>query len=615
MIKVELKNKSENPFYGMRYTLNLFQTLGKMVNTTLLDQAWEEVKDNKEKRQLFWSLLFSIGDITARQHNIFHKNKTDSGGTAARDQFLAIVMWMKNRHMKQFLKFMWHRLINEFISFDVLLATRIRTAKKTKNITATINMIGNDPAYISELSDFIVSIIKGNNEFDKWLVAKFLTRPRLSKRQKHKQMLPATKTNMLSRQLLLLAVSQKAGFDYTDNGKYLNFTGYYEWRKKINQNMESVMFSSGRVKELDQQQFIEWISSLPASARFRVRSRLLSKDNKPKGKWGDMHIWFLEWENYKKIKQTEQRILEEKVSEGTATMDDQIKLKEVKKEAKVNVGAVNFVNLFMEIIHGNVDKIKVQPFLDKINLPYNSLVFVDDSGSMNSNYGQGNFGFTAFELASFIATICLAKNPDPTGRSLIGLFSNRARLFGNITAMRKPSANMLLKQGAVEEVSLPLYEPSMHFLDNLHNIRAFLRAHQTSNGTNISSIPENLHAWAQGESAKIEQLQQFPVWTLISDGNFNNMYSPESSLNDFMKRCENYFGFRPFLVIIDVANHSSAVIDRFSGIDNVMFVPPNPAALEQFLVHFKDTEVLDIYTPLLSLFRSNRYALIRENTL
>ena len=55
--------------------------------------------------------------------------------------------------------------------------------------------------------------------------------------------------------------------------------------------------------------------------------------------------------------------------------------------------------------------------------------------------------------------------------------------------------------------------------------------------------------------------------------------------------------------------------DRFSGIDNMLYIPSNPAMIEMFLTNFKDMETFDIYTPLLSMYRSNRYQLVRENTL
>lgn len=96
------------------------------------------------------------------------------------------------------------------------------------------------------------------------------------------------------------------------------------------------------------------------------------------------------------------------------------------------------------------------------------------------------------------------------------------------------------------------------------------------------------------------------------------MYSPESSMNDFMRKCENYFGFKPFIVAIDInrseyyLDRMKATSDRFSGIDNMIYIPSNVAQIEQFLVNFKDMDVFDIYTPLQSIYRSNRYDIVRD---
>lgn len=104
-------------------------------------------------------------------------------------------------------------------------------------------------------------------------------------------------------------------------------------------------------------------------------------------------------------------------------------------------------------------------------------------------------------------------------------------------------------------------------------------------------------------------------------GEWNNLRSPEASINDFFRKCENYFGFKPFIVAIDINGgyYSQSRMEegasRFSGIDNLMYIPSNPAMIEQFLTNFKDMDVFDVYTPLQSIHRSSRYELVRKNTL
>lgn len=609
-LTVQLNKKTDNPFFGMRNTLEFYQNASKgVVNESVLDRCWAEVKDSKEGREMFYSLIFSIGDITARQHNMFKGKKTDNGGSSLREPFLVAVDWLKKKNYPQFRKFLFANLFNEFTSFDTLFKSRVKTTKKTKKVVSSVSYLIGQEEYLNDLADFVVGIIKGKNPSDKHLVAKFLTRPRLSKRKGHKQMLLETRVNMKAKENFLKRVSEKASLAFTQKSTHIEFNGFNDWRKEYLGELESVMFASGKVKEFDKDSFKVWLDKLPASARFRVRCRLLDKADKCKEKWGKMGEWFIEWEKFKETKQTEVRVVEEKVRMGTATVEEKAKLETVKKEAKVSVGAINFAAMYGDIVRGTIDKLKIQPFLDKIKLDFNNLVFIDDSGSMSS-YSVN--GVTAFDFAAFMATICLTKNPSDEGRDLIGFFSREARLYASVSA-RSNAQNSILRASA-RSVSEPLIDGKLHFLDNLKRIKEFSYAMRTGNGTNISAIPEYLHNQLKDDLTMTEQLQHFPVWTIISDGNWNNLPSPEASINDFMARCQKYFGFKPFIIAIDVANQSSSNVSRFSGIENFMFVPPNPAQIEQLLTNFKDMDIMDVYTPLQSFHRSNRYSAVREAT-
>ena len=610
MLKVELTKKSANPFFGLRSCLELYQSASKgSIPAGLLDRCWTEVQSNKENREMFFSLLFSFGDITARQHNLFGKRKVDSGGNAQREVFYDIIHWLKNKNYPQFRKFLFASLFNEYTCFDTLLRNRVKTEKKKAKVSKVFSSLVGNEEYLNDLATFIAGVIQGKNPSDKYFIAKFLSRPRMSKRKNHKRMLNETRTVMKAKEAFLVRVCDKAGFAYTNKGTHIEFHDYFKWRKEFIGDIESVLFSSGKINEFDQFEFKEWLNKLPAGARYRVRRRLLDANDKVKPKW-KLGQWFLEWEKFKDVKQAEVRVLEEKIRQGTGTQDDEIKLKEVKKEAKVTVGATNFDQMFTEIVAGTIDKVKVQPFLDKVNLPYNNLVFVDDSGSMRG--GRAN-GVTAFDFATFMATICLMKNPDDVGRSLLGFYSSSARLYSTMTS-KSNVPNTILRAKAIP-TNEALIIPEMHFLDNLKRIREFAYSVMTSNATSISSIPRYLNQQLSGNPTMLEQLQNFPVWTIISDGNWNNGPSPEASVNTFMKECENYFGFRPFVIAIDVASNSSALVSRFQGIDNFMFIPPNPAQIEQLLTNFKDMDVMDVYTPLQSLHRSNRYEPVRKATI
>jgi len=614
MVEVKLNSNNENPFYGLRNCLKLQQaSTDSVISESLLNNAWNEVKNTKEMRELFFSILFSIGDITNRQHNIFKGKKTDGGGNANRDAFYSITMWLWRNNKEQFVKFLNAQLFNEYSCFDVLFKNRVQTkgAKVLKIYSAF-----EDPDYVEALLDYTYKIVNGTNPFNKLLLAKFLTIPRTSKRQGHKRMLTDTKRIMEFKYEFIERLSKMMGWDI----KFLK--GYRDWRKQYNGELESVLFTTGKINEFDKQEFLDWFGKLPAQARFRVKNRILYskeihepvKPGDTKGeapKWAKFQPWVKEWETYKEQKQQEQRILEEKVRQGQASAEDKVKLEKVKKEAKVTTGATNFKQLYDDICRGNIDKLKLESFINKVNLPYNSLVIIDDSGSMSG---------APFRFASFIAAVCLVKNPDDDGRNLVGMFNSYSHWHSYIDAQAH-TRNSILRSQVAKTKAQPFVDPTLSFFDNYNRIASFLYSAFEGGGTNISHIPDGLKNVCNQYPEVLDSLRNYPVWTIISDGEWNSLSSPEASINDFFRKCENYFGFRPYIVAMDICDKDSwykpesLKADRFSGINNMIYIPSNPAMIEQFLTNFKDMDVFDVFTPLLSIYRSNRYQPVRENTL
>ena len=607
MVEVKLNNSNENPFYGMRGCLALMQSVGGNITPAMLDNAYKEC-NTKEKKQLFYSLVFSIGDITARQHNIFKGKKKDSGGNANREGFAVVLNWMWNNHKVQFLKFLNAGLFEEYTCFDHLLKNRVQT--QGKKVLRVHNILA-VAEYRTAIAEHLYAVIKGTNPFNKMLVAKFLTLPRLSKRSGHKRMLPETKKVMEDKVKLLIELSQMMGWDYDVTPSTANFRGYRAWRKEYNGNLESVLFSTGKIKEFKKDEFIDWLDKLPAQARFRVKNRVLySKvEDTETLKYPLLKEWYAEWEKFKEAKQAEQRVLEEKVRQGQATEADVVKLEKVKKQAKVTVGATNFNDLYAEICNHTVDKLKLESFINKVNLPYNSLVIIDQSGSM---------GGAPFNFAAFLAAVCLCKNPDDDGRNLLGFFSGNSTWYSHIDSKAINTPNSIMRKTVAKTKAEPFVDPHLSFYENYKRIDAFCQSKYGGGWTNISSIPEDLHKICKVHPEVLDALKAYPVWTIISDGEWNNLPSPEASMNDFMRKCEMYFGFRPYVVAIDIAGRwgfHTARAERFSGIDNFMYIPSNIAQIEQFLTNFKDMDVFDAYTPLQSIYRSNRYDVVRDNVL
>ena len=240
-----------------------------------------------------------------------------------------------------------------------------------------------------------------------------------------------------------------------------------------------------------------------------MKNRILySKNADETFKYSTLQSWYKEWETYKLSKQAEQRVLEEKVRQGQASNEDKEKLEKVKKEAKVNVGAVNFEELYKEICMGRVDALKLEAFMNKVNLPYNSLVIIDDSGSMSG---------APFNFASFIAAVCLCKNPDDDARNLIGFFNTYSHWHSFIDSTSRPTANRLLRSEVAKVKSEPLVDPTKSFIENFSRINYFCRSVFQGGGTYINQIPIGLAKACEKHPEIKDALQNYPIWTIISD--------------------------------------------------------------------------------------------------
>lgn len=613
-MEVVFNKSNRNPFMGLSNCLKLQQSVGANITPVMLDDAWAEVKNNKEAREMFFSILFSIGDITNRQHNAFKGKKKDNGGNANRDGFEVALKWLWKNNREQFKRFLYAHLFNEYQCFDSLLKSRVQTIKNTTNVISSESVF-NDYSYATTILDFIYSIVNGNNPFDKMLVAKFLTIPRTSKRSGHKQLLPETKRIMNLKVDFLNELSRMMGWET----RY--FKGYREWRKQYNGSLESVLFSTGKINEFTKDEFINWYDKLPSQARFRVTNRIkysvkagelkegTTMSSIPQEyKWAKFQPWIEEWEKFKESKQQEQRVLEEKVRQGQATEEDKIKLQKVKKEAKVTVGATNFKDIYSDICNGSIDKLKLESFINRIHLDYNTLVIIDDSGSMSG---------APFNFATFLASVCLVKNPDDDARNLIGFFDNYSHWHSFMDSTIGKTPNSLMRQRVAQTNVKPLVDPTLSFYDNYQRISKFCNSVYKGGWTDLSSVIRDLKPIVDENPNLLDTLKSYPIWTIVSDGDINTSSSPKKSIEIFFEECQKAFGFKPYLVLIDIPKYNGYILDprKFENLENFMYIPGNVALIEQFLTNFKDMDVMDVYQSLQALYRSNRYELVRQNTL
>ena len=611
-MKLLQKTNTENPFFGMKENLKLFSNSQGKITEQLLENAYKEC-DTVEKKKLFYSLCFLIGDVTNRKHNIF-KGKVDNGGSSNRDGFSVVLDFIRKKDKKQFYKFLNCHLFNEYQCFDSLLQSRVVTKKGTKTVVG-IKTVLDDSGYRKEIAKYIVKVINGNNPFDKHLIAKFMTLPRLSKRKDHKQMLPETKKTQGYKVELLKEVSRLMNWEYSIRGNNVNFKGYRNWRHEYNGMLESVLFSTGKIEEFDKIEFQEWLDKLPSNARERVKNRVLyskvTVDGEQRLRYPEFAIWYEEWREFKEKAQKEKAVLEEKERQGVISEEEKERLKQVKKEAKVNFGATSFLDIFRKILNGYHDKEAINSFIDKVNLKFNFLTFVDASGSM---YGP------AWRMAAFLATVFLYKNPDDDARDCIGFFSDHPRysrtferkITRTTTSIRKSYWDNV----SCKNVDEPFIDGSKTFYENYERMQKFFDAFGPTGGTDVSSIIDGIVSAAQRTDI-VDTLKQYPVWVILSDGEWNNLSSPEASINELFAKCEKYLGFKPFIIAIDITENGSnaAVPERFTGIDNFMYIPSNPSLIEQMLVNLDDIEVPDVYSSLNSIYKSNRYAPVRAAVL
>ena len=611
---VTFNKQSENPFQRCDKMMRLFQNMGNTITVDLIEDAYSEAT-TKEKLQLFYSILIGIGDITGRQHHIFGRKQRDNGGNSNRKGFNIVLDWMMKNAREQFKMFLGKGIISEYQCMDSLFVSRVQTEKvKAKNPKIIGNRcLFNEGWYRESLCEFVEKIVRGNNPFAKTCVAKFLTPPRFGKRQGHTRMLPETKANMKAKGEFLKMLSQRMGWEYRyvgNNEEKINFVGYRKWRSEYNDELESVLFSTGKIAEFDQMQFKEWLNNLPATARFRVKNKIFYSKKKDSDdlKWPNLKTWFEEWEKFKEEAQQKVRDLKEQVQNGEPiTPELQAALEEAKKAAKITTGATNFKELYTQICSGHVDEVKLEAFIqEKVNLPYNSLVFIDCSGSMKGK---------AFNFATFIASVCLYKNPDPLARNVVYMFGNQTHQITSINKEivgTKKVRNSLIMPD-IRKVDKPLIDTTKPFYENFKSLNGCLAANADWGCTAIEDIARHMSLLLDN-GATIDELKKYPVWTIVSDGEWNSSRNRLESIVNLLEKAEKALGFKPFVIAMDI-NDWVSIDAQITTVPNLMYIPSNPAQIEMFLSNFRDIEQFDSYAALLSFFRSDRYDVVRNNVI
>lgn len=502
--------KLENPYWGLRNCLTMYQR-GAKSQSVDVNAAFNEL-ENAEQRRMLLRLITSIGDVPGRTP--MGLGKVDNGGNGQREFFRDQIIPATLKHLTEREKDAFAEIVAIYATLDDVVATRVRTSKvnkrnKTSKVVQTINM----PQVwgVDRVVRLLTRFVRGT-EMQKYLVAKWLIEPRF-----RANMRPETRKLHETRFEILVKLSENLNWLVArregKNGSYTSFVGFRNWKREFTRNFESSIFSSGRIKNLDREEFLGFLASLPNDARNRVMLRLQDTEKYP-----HQLEWFNAWKQHKADAQAEVRKLEEerKTAEalGADTLEIEDKLRKARKNAKVNAGSTNTTKLFLEALYGRVDELQLEAFVDKVDNPFNFLTIIDESGSMNSGFGTP---YAPRDFAAFVATLLFRTNPDIEGSQLLGMFSDRNRWF---TGIRKSNlkANSLMR-GATTKVRKPLFDPEASFRDNFATMKAFLRAESAGRGTNIASVARNIAQQMHNDPTLVEGLTNYPVWIFISDGN------------------------------------------------------------------------------------------------
>lgn len=607
--------KSENIFYQKRELLSLLQNGSKGTSIkNLLDSAWNSCITKAEK-ELFHVICFSMGDID-RSHNI-HKTTVDKGGEGNNEQWLEYLSWLIDNQPKQFIKFL--PLIPEYVGLRELVSYQIRTKKKKKSITGTwglLKQIQDNKTCYKALLKLLKNYFNSKNPFQKQLVAKFLHLPRFSKRSGGRDLQEQTIAKMHCYNKLMIDFCELVELEYKEYPGHTNFTGFKKWRKSLNENFEFVLFSNQSINKFDQEQFINWLDQLPSGGRDRTKRRLFDHEGIARERYTKLAKWYKIWEEFKKEKQAEVRVLEEKERTEGLNAEEKIVLAKTKKKAKVNIGADKLINHLENFLGGKNDSITVQGILDNVKFEVPVLLATDCSGSMGKNYYgnpiKNNSSITPVQINRLLTTLILLKNPDLYTQAFIRFGTSGTVISHGSTGTI--SQNRFMKG---QDIKVPnLIDKTKDFYWNFKNVSPLVTTNE--GGTNISNIAIALKTWvdsSQNEIEKnhrIEQIQQYSVILCTSDNEFNNRNTAGSSLRDLQMKLKQWFNAEPVILLWDLALSSKS--SAFDNMENVIhYAGWNMNIINQIFTKISDLDIIDIYTQLKSLYASTRYDLVKKN--
>lgn len=644
----------ENPFYKMQATLDLFQQGSKLSDTATqatiyayLDNAWKEC-NSKVKKQLFFSLVFSLGDLQNREHNVFRKRgiKTpDQGGQSKRKVFMFCLKWMLERVPTQFYTFL--PIVGEYYNLGGIMFYELKTDRWKGNLKEVIHLPIDVDVVTTHIAGVLRSSIITDNERTLW--ARWLPHVpsphRMRKYTITEKNVKAFKKNgndvevgaivkvkknkkehTLTKDAWVLnfikQISDKMSWKVTKFKGNVSFEGYRQFRKKYLSETEAALFSSGNITKMDKTQFYAWLDKQPGGARHRVACRLVSKDKSGKlatrDKWKldtgeNMGQLYMDWLN---SKTKHQATLASLSAEEKKAMNP-VELKQLEKAAKVNVAGDTLLDLIAEIaskrINGQEMDTKAFSMLEKMTIGVPVLVITDISGSMSgASVEHKGMRFSASAMAQLATTVFLLKNPDPESGQFFARFDDRAEIIVSGQQAEKQGVNKFMKKENTKVGAL--VDPARPFSENLANVAKYVISRGS---TDLSGVSTAFKSWVdettEFRDQKIEMINKYPVMLVISDGDLNNASNAATSFLAFQNSMRQWFGWEGVVVLWDVKQGSMGDGKKFDNIANLMyFGGTNMGVLDQIFRNIHDLDVVDSYLPLKAFYNSNRYDPVKE---
>jgi len=627
MLKRKLQARSENPFYGKDALKSLYELgQGNKVTPSVLTKAWNQCKNSDILRQGFFCVVFSFGDIPNRQHHIFSETKMVGGGEGSRESFEVFLKWMlaDDSLHNYYYAFLESDVIRQYTSVWNVMQSGVRTVKGKSKITKVYDMLAH--VDLDRQAEYLAKVIRTAPPAELVSVSKYLSRIRFTRKRKsgkYSSVQPETAKLMNLKKDFYIKLSDAMSWPYQihANGS-VTFEGMNKWKKEHNGANISVMFSTGKVKNLNTENFINWLEILPAGSRQRVFAII----NKKTEKWTladgtTAQEAYAQWQASKEVAQSKVRELKEMKRNAGGELSEELEaqLTEATQAAKVNTGGETLFSLFEKALLSQLSEkefnINADQMLEKTDLRVDVAVSVDISASMRTRHSK--YPCSRMTIAHLITTMLMLKNPSEDLDNLLMSFEAKANIFTDQRNTGAISKNRFMGSKAVEVDGL--IDKTFNFTDNFNRIAALV--HGSGGSTNIEAVADAIVSWVREPSDPIDQqlrkeiVARYPSFLFVSDNEFNSRWTQLQSVSNAMMTLRN-IGWDGIFILWDVDIDLQRGSNRFTGMENVVYLAGcNASSLTMIFEKMHDSEIIDVYTPLHGVWRSDRYAPVRDAVL